>query len=156
MRKQDKEITEKGIIQEILEKSEICRLGLVDNTEAYIVPTNYAYENGIIYIHSAPSGRKIELIKRNNRVSFEIEYSSEIIKSEIPCKWTTRYRSVMGKGTIVTENNPESKKKGLDLIMIKYGAEMELNYKEKELSGMIILKLTIDSAIGKQSGNWQV
>ena len=155
MRKHDKEIKGKGIIREILEQSAICRIGLVDNSEAYIVPVNFAYKNGIIYIHSAPSGRKIELIKRNNRVSFEIEYSSEIIKGESPCKWTTRYRSLMGKGAIVVENNPESKKVGLDLIMVKYGAEMELNYNEKDLSGMIIFKLIIESITGKQSGIWR-
>ncbi|MCX6334532.1 MAG: pyridoxamine 5'-phosphate oxidase family protein [Bacteroidia bacterium] len=155
MRRQDKEITDNRIIQEILEKSAICRLGLVDKDEAYIVPTNYAYENGLIYIHSAPAGRKIDLIKRNNRITFEIEYSCEIIRSEIPCNWTTVYRSVMGKGTIFLENDPESKKRGLDLIMLKYGAAMELNYDESLLSRMIILKLRIDSITGKQSGNWQ-
>jgi nitroimidazol reductase NimA-like FMN-containing flavoprotein (pyridoxamine 5'-phosphate oxidase superfamily) len=154
MRRQDKEIKDQGLIQEILIKSEVCRLGLVDNDEVYIVPVNYAYENGLIYIHSAPNSRKIEIIKKNNRVSFEIEFSSEIIKNEIPCKWTAKYRSIMGKGIVVIENDIESKKRGLNLIMIKYGADMELNYDESALSRMILLKLKIDSITGKQSGNW--
>lgn len=154
MRKKEKEIKDNSLIKEILEKSEICRLGMVDNDEAYIVPVNYGYEDGVIYIHSAPEGRKIELIKRNNRVSFEIEYSGEVIKSEIPCRWTTRYRSVMGTGTIVIENDTESKKKRLDVIMHKYGAGPDLIYNDADLLKMVILKLKIESISGKQSGVW--
>jgi hypothetical protein len=47
-----------------------------------------------------------------------------------------------------------AKKHGLDLIMRKYGASMELNYDEKILARMMILKLTIESYTGKQSGEW--
>jgi nitroimidazol reductase NimA-like FMN-containing flavoprotein (pyridoxamine 5'-phosphate oxidase superfamily) len=154
MRRQDKEITDKGLIQEIIAKSQICRLGLVDKGEAYIIPVNYAYENGLIYIHSAPNGRKIEILKQNNQVSFEIEFSSEIIKNEIPCTWSTKYRSVMGKGIITIESDLESKKRGLILIMQKYGADMELKFDELALSRMTILKLKINTVTGKQSGCW--
>jgi len=154
MRRQDKEITDNGLIREVLVKSEICRLGLVENDEAYIVPVNYAYDNGLIYIHSAPDGRKIEMIKRNNRVSFEIEFTGEIIKDKVPCNWSAKYRSVMGKGSIVIENDSELKKRGLDLILLKYGADMQLNYDKSVLSRMVLLILKIDSITGKQSGNW--
>jgi len=152
MRRQDKEIKDNNLIQEILQKSGICRLGFVDNGEAYIVPVNYAYENGIIYIHSAPHGKKMDILKRNTRVSFEIEYSNEIIKDKVPCNWTARYRSVMGRGNITIEKDAPLKKRGLDMIMIKYGAGMELTYDESLLSRMVLLKLKIDSITGKQSG----
>lgn len=154
MRRLDKEITDNKVIEEILLRSDICRLGLVDNAEAYIVPVNYAYQNNVIYIHSAHAGKKIELLKQNSKVSFEIELHHEIVKNDIPCGWTAKYRSVMGRGTITIDNDPTIKKKGLDLIMRKYGAEMELNYEEKTLARMTLLILKIDSLTGKQSGNW--
>ena len=154
MRRLDKEITDEKVMDEILLRSDICRLGLVDNDEAYIVPVNYAYENDIIYIHSAHAGKKMELMKQNNKVSFEIELHHEIVKSNIPCGWTAKYRSIMGKGTITIDNDPVAKKKGLDLIMRKYGADMELNYEENSLARMTILMLKIESITGKQSGNW--
>jgi nitroimidazol reductase NimA-like FMN-containing flavoprotein (pyridoxamine 5'-phosphate oxidase superfamily) len=154
MRKKDKEITDKEILEEILVKSQICRLGLVDNDEAYIVPVNYAYEDGLIYIHSAPGGRKIDILEQNNQVSFEIEFSSEIIKSILPCEWSSKYRSLMGRGSVSIENDIETKKRGLDLIMRKYGAGNDLKYSTSDLSRMIILKLKINSMTGKQSGIW--
>lgn len=152
MRRTDKEILDKEIISQILEKSQICRLGLVENNEAYIVPVNYAYHDGIIYIHSAPEGRKIRLIRECNLVSFETELYLEIIKKDIPCQWSANYRSVMGKGIITIENDPKAKKHGMDLIMKKYGAETEPDYEESSLSRMVLLKLEIISVTGKQSG----
>ena len=154
MRRKDQEITDVQVIHEILSESEVCRLGLVENGEAYIVPVNYAYDNGTIYIHSAPEGRKIELLRQNNLVTFETELPAEITRDNIPCKWSAKYRSVMGKGIISIRSDKESKKRGLDLIMKKYGADKELNYNESSLSGMIILELRITSVNGKQSGDW--
>ncbi len=154
VRRQDKEITDSDIIREILEKSPVIRIGLVDNNEAYIVPLNYAYNDGIIYIHSAPEGRKIDLIKNFNIVSFETELPFQIIRKKGVCQWSVKYRSVMGKGTITLENDPHAKKHALDLIMKKYGAKTEPEYDEKSLSKMIIIKLEIISVTGKQSGKW--
>jgi len=154
MRRLDKQITDQQVIEEILQQSDICRLGLVDQDEAYIVPVNYAYADNVIYIHSAHAGRKMELLKQNNRVSFEVEFHHEVVKSDIACNWTAKYRSVMGKGTVTITDNPDMKKKGMDLIMRKYGADMELNYNEKVLARMAVLQLKIESLTGKQSGDW--
>jgi len=155
MRRFDKQITEYKIIEDILKNAEICRLGFVDNNEAYIVPVNYAYENSVIYIHSANSGRKINLIQQNNKISFEIEADHEIIRGEKACNWTTRYRSVMGRGIAVINNDNPTKKYALDLIMRKYGAESELLiYDDKILDRMTIIKIKIESITGKQSGIW--
>jgi len=155
MRRTDKEITDENVINDMMTKSRICRLGFVDNGEAYIVPVNFAYSEGVIYIHSAHSGKKMDILKQNNRVSFEIEYYSEIIEGERPCDWTVKYRSVMGKGSVIIENDATAKKAGLDLIMRKYGAQGELVYDEAVLTRMTLLKLTVESVTGKQSGNWE-
>jgi nitroimidazol reductase NimA-like FMN-containing flavoprotein (pyridoxamine 5'-phosphate oxidase superfamily) len=155
MRRKDKEINDQKIIAEILDHSEICRLGLVDESRAYIVPVNYAHKDGAIYIHSAMNGKKIELLKTNNQVSFEIEYISEIITGEKACEWTARYRSAMGHGSISIETDTTFKKEALDLIMRKYGAtDHSFDYDEALLSRVCILKLTITSISGKQSGDW--
>lgn len=154
MRRSDKEIVDENVIIDIMTKSRICRLGFIDNGEAYIVPVGFAYSEGVIYVHSAHSGRKMDILKQNNRVSFEIEYYTEIIEGEKPCDWTMKYRSVMGRGTVVIENDAAAKKAGLDLIMRKYGAKGELVYDEAVLACMTLLKLTVESVTGKQSGDW--
>ncbi len=155
MRRKDKEITDKEIVESILNESEICRLGLVENGEAYIVPVNFAHSNGTLYIHSAMQGRKIELLKSNNKVAFEMESHASIKTGPLPCNWTTRYRSAMGRGTVEIETNPEQKKLGLDLIMKKYGwGNEELNYDAPLLARVCILKVKIENLTAKQSGDW--
>jgi nitroimidazol reductase NimA-like FMN-containing flavoprotein (pyridoxamine 5'-phosphate oxidase superfamily) len=104
-----------------LNNSELCRIGLVEDGMAYIVPLNYGYADGIIYMHSAPNGRKMEILRRNNRVSFEIELFSDIVKKDVACRWTAKYRSVMGHGTVQIISDPEKKRTGMDVIMRKYG-----------------------------------
>jgi nitroimidazol reductase NimA-like FMN-containing flavoprotein (pyridoxamine 5'-phosphate oxidase superfamily) len=154
MRRKDKEITSEELINEILEKSPICRLGLVDNNEAYIVPVYYYYSEGYIYCHSALKGRKIDILNRDNRVSFEIEYSNSIIKKATPCEWSAKYRSVMGRSTVFFEYDPKMKTAYLSRIMTKYGAKGELIFDPDVLDRTVVLKIRIDSLSGKQSGEW--
>jgi len=154
MRRKQKEITDKGIIENILSKSEVCRIAIMDGDKPYIVPLNYGYYNNAIYIHSAPLGKKIDLLKINNKICFEIEYLAEIIKRELPCDWGTKYRSVIGYGTVEIITDFEEKKKGLDIIMAHYGKPDNNVYKEKEVNFIVILKINIEEITGKQLGHW--
>jgi hypothetical protein len=154
MRRFDKEIKDPAVTEEILHRAELCRIGLVDGDEAYIVPLNFGYADGVFYFHSAPQGRKMDLILKNPKVTFEITLTSEIHTGEKPCQWTTRYRSVMGTGTMEIVHDQVSKVSGLDVIMKKYGAEGDMVYDETLLERMVILKLHIDTMVAKQSGLW--
>ena len=73
MRRNEREITDPKIIEEIIHQATICRIALYDADYPYIVPLNYGYESGALYFHSAKEGKKIDLIRKNSRVCFEIE-----------------------------------------------------------------------------------
>ena len=81
MRRKEKEIIDQNIIEEILTNSFICRVAFFDEEYPYIVPMNYGYRDNTLYFHCGLQGRKIDLIKRNNKVGFEIEHKHEIIKN---------------------------------------------------------------------------
>lgn len=153
MRRKDKEITDENIILEILRNSEICRIGLTDGEIPYIVPLNYGVFDNCLYFHSAASGKKIDLIKKGGKVCFEIEQVSEIIRREVVCDWTSRYRSVIGYGTIEVLTSREDKINGLNIIMRHYG-KTDNAYLEGNLARLVILKLSIEEISGKQSGDW--
>jgi nitroimidazol reductase NimA-like FMN-containing flavoprotein (pyridoxamine 5'-phosphate oxidase superfamily) len=154
MRRKDKEITDKSVIERILNSSVFCRIAISDKEAPYLVPLNFGYSDNALYFHSAREGRKIDLLKQNNRVCFEIDCGSEISESEKSCGWTTRYRSVIGYGNIEIISNPRQIKEGLDIIMSHYGRK-ENTYDEKYFERIVILKLTIDRITGKQSGDWE-
>jgi uncharacterized protein len=155
MRRKEKEIHDKRIIGKILSDSTVCRIAMIDGDKPYIVPLNYGYFENAIYFHSAPEGKKIDLLKQNNKVCFEIENHSEIIMHELPCDCGTKYRSVIGYGTIEIITDLEEKKKGLDIIMSHHGGSRNHAYKDKDINSVLILKLNIETITGKQSGDWE-
>ena len=154
MRKKNQEIKDKKIINEILTKSEICRVAMIDNGKPYIVPLNYGYKDNCIYIHSASKGKKIDLLRKNNKVCFEIEQTAELVKHDKPCKWATKYRSLIGYADAEIITDFEQKKKALDIIMSHYGENSDPDYEEKQVESMVIIKLKITQLTGKQSSNW--
>ena len=152
MHRSDKLINDPQIIEQILNESSICRIGFSIDGEAHIVPVNFGYMNNKLYIHSAPEGQKIDFIKKNNRICFEMELDHEIIKDKVACNWTTKYRSVIGYGTISIIHEKSQKINGLNIIMSKYGGPDKNSYSESALSRMILLVIDIDTLTGKQSG----
>ncbi len=153
MRKKEREIVDSEIINDILKTSLICRIALFDDEHPYIVPMNYGFRDNALYFHCATKGKKIDLIQKNNKVGFEIEAAHEILKFEESCKWTTKYRSIIGSGEIEIIRDFEGKTKGLDVIMQQHG-KSDNSYNKKHVEHVLILKLHILSRSGKQAGDW--
>jgi len=154
MRKSNQEITDRQELEEILRASIICRVAMMDGELPYIIPFNYGYRDGCIFIHSAPQGKKIELIHKDNRVCFEVEDTMEITKGEQACDWSTRYRSIVGYGNMEILSDDVNKQQGLEIIMAQHGAPGLRDFNVKNLKRMVILKLTITSMTGKKSSNF--
>jgi len=93
----------KGIIL----KSTVCKLAMCDRHQPYIVPLCFGFKDNILYFHSAPKGKKIDILKNNPNVCFEFDIFTQVIKSAKACKWGMKYRSVIGygKASFVTDEN---------------------------------------------------
>ncbi|MCL3780417.1 pyridoxamine 5'-phosphate oxidase family protein [Prolixibacteraceae bacterium JC049] len=151
MRRKEKEITQKEELIEILEKANVCRIGLMDEEYPYVVPVNYGYKDNALYFHSAVEGRKMDLIRKNNKVGFEIDVDTELMKHDISCKWSIRFRSIIGTGTIEILDDLEDKRMGLDVLMNHHG-KMENKFPDGVLKKTAVLKLCIKEMSGKKSG----
>ena len=150
MRQKKYEIKDIKEIHKIIENGKVCRLGLCYNNIPYVVPLNYGYKNNEQYFHSAAEGMKIDFMKKNNTVCFEIEGSVNIIESENACKWTTSYASVIGWGKVEFIKDTVEKKKALDIIMRHYSQKSGWKYDEKALKNVNIYKVCIEKAEGKR------
>lgn len=151
MRRKEKEITDKSEIESIIRKSLVCRLGLADNGTPYIVPLCFGYKDNSLYFHSAKEGRKIEILKRNNGICFEFDDNLEVQAGKAACDWGMKYRSVIGYGQAFFVEDPEEKRKALDIIMAQY-ADGTFEYSEKALGKALVIKVEIESMSGKKSG----
>ena len=154
MRKSRQEIKDQGVLEEILSNQVICRLAMVDGDRPYIIPVNYGYHDGFLYIHSAPEGKKIDLLCQNPELCFEVEDPVEITKGERACDWSTRYRSVVGYGRVEILSDDAGKQQGLEVIMAQHGAPDLIEFDPGNIKRMVILKIRITSMSGKQSSNF--
>jgi len=155
LRRKDKEIISIEEKLEIIAKCKICRLGLSDNNYPYIVPLNYgfSYEKGklTLYFHSAIEGKKMDIIKKNNNVCFEIDCDTKIIEGEAPCDYGYEFKSIIGFGKIIILDIKEEKIIGLNYLMKQQtGEDKRYDYNENELKNVIVYKMLIDEFTGKQ------
>ena len=152
MRRKDKEITDKEEIESIIERATVCRIGLSEDNLPYVIPVNFGYKNNNIYFHSAPMGKKIDMLKKNNNVCFEIDIDHEILISDDKCNSSMKYRSVIGYGKAILVDDLNEKRVVLNIIMNHYTTKDSHDYNERILKKMAIIKIEIDSMTGKKSG----
>ncbi|MCE5334806.1 MAG: pyridoxamine 5'-phosphate oxidase family protein [Desulfobacteraceae bacterium] len=152
MRRKEKEITDRGEIERILNEALVCRLALSDDDGPYIVPLNFGYVRGRIYAHSANEGKKIDLIRKGGRVCFEVETDVEVVPNPSGvCKWTTKYRSVIGFGRARLAESAGEKREGLMSVLRHYGLE-NIEIPESGYARLAMIVIEIDSMTGKKSG----
>jgi len=151
MRRKDREISDRLEMESIIHSATVCRLGCADDGRPYIVPLSFGYRDGAIYIHSAPEGKKIAILKKNPDCCIEFDECSEVVRDENPCYWGMRYRSVIctGKANFVTD--PREKQYGLNCIIGHYGSG-SYRFSEKELQKVCVIRIDIAEMSGKKSG----
>ncbi len=154
MRRSDKELKEKQQLETVIARAQVCRLGLVDNGLAYIVPLNFGYHDGSLYFHCASEGRKLDLIRSNATVSFEMEADVKLLEGDKPCGWTTRFASIMGYGRAEILEAPEEKRKGLEIVFGHYSSA-PCEFVEDTMKRIVVIRVDIDSMTGKAS-KWDV
>lgn len=147
MRRKDREITDYEKMLEIAERCDCCRIGLVDDEGAYIVPLSFGYENQngelTLYFHSAGEGKKIELIKQQNRAAFEMDTKHGLVEGKSACAYSYLFQSIMGKGKVELLQNYEEKCHGLELVMRHYSGKTDWSFPEKMVNNMAVIKLTV-------------
>ena len=119
--KREREVTDPVEILEILDKSQVVHIAMVDGDEPYLVPMNYGYtmEDGkmTVYLHGALQGRKLDIIRVNPKVFFELDCDIVPFEGKTACNYGITYASVMGRGKAVIVEDTQEKIKGLQVLM---------------------------------------
>ncbi|MEG1624411.1 MAG: pyridoxamine 5'-phosphate oxidase family protein [Raoultibacter sp.] len=115
----------------------------------YAVPLSYTYSEGALFFHSATNGEKLDAIARNNRVSFTVIESDEIV----PEKFTTKYRSVIARGHAHLVEEESEKQYILESLVEKYSAAFVKEGAEtirKEWNAVSVIRVDVVSVTGKE------
>lgn len=147
MRRKDREVTDLSKVISIIEECECCRIGLVDEDEAYIVPMNFGYEitedEIKLYFHCAKEGRKMNLLPKQKNVSFEMDTKHALVTAEKGCDFSFLYQCVMGKGKMRILEHESDKMHGLNKIMQHYTKKESWEFDSRMLGIVHVLELTV-------------
>ena len=152
------EIKSKEKIAQFLNDEHVGRIASIDeNGFPQIIPMNFVFVNDCIYMHSHTKGEKLDNVKRNPRVGFEVDRELEFLPSyfEDPNDASladTLYISVVIKGIGSIIENRQEKTMALNELMKKYQPEGRYEPLSEEM-GVIdhvaIIKVIPDSLKGK-------
>ncbi len=153
MTMREREVTDINEILNILDKSLYLHLGLVDGDEPYVVPMNYGYtydnEKLVIYLHTAKRGYKLDLIKKNPKVFFEMCCDTVPFDGDIACRYGMTYSSVMGKGVAEIVEDIEEKKHSLTVLM-KTQTGKDFLFEDKMAAIVTVIKINVSSFTAKK------
>lgn len=151
--RREREVTDLNEIRKILDKAMIVRIGMVDDGEAYVVPMNYGYtmEDGklTLWLHGALKGRKLDVIRKNPKVFFELDCDITPFEGDIACRYGITYASIMGRGTAVITEDSEEKKHGLSVLM-KTQTGKDFAFDDKMASIVSVIRIDVSDFTAKR------
>jgi nitroimidazol reductase NimA-like FMN-containing flavoprotein (pyridoxamine 5'-phosphate oxidase superfamily) len=156
MRRREKEIQNRQVVEELLHNAPVCRIGLAPgaggtdgNGYPYVLPVHFVYSEGRILIHTAREGRKIDMLRKNPELCVEIDEYLGLTPAEKACGYGSRYRSLIAFGRAKFVEAEEEKRRALQMLMEKYtGRSFDFSARDVETVGIIEIKL--DEITGKQ------
>jgi uncharacterized protein len=150
MRKSEKEIKDRSEIDSIIRRSKVCRLGMSNDGQPYIVPLCFGYDGKAVYFHCAKEGRKLDILARNNSVCLEFDIDEGMVDADKACAWGIRYQSVIAFGAAKIIDGADEKLKALAVLMSQY-SNRSFSFPDDKLEITCIIKVEIKEISGKQS-----
>ncbi len=155
MTRRECEITDLAEIRGILDRCSFLHLGLVDGDEPYVVLMNYGYtmtEDGTLtlYLHGAKQGRKLDVMRANPKVFFEMECDLVPFAGDVACRYGLAYRSLMGRGRAVLVDDPQEKMAALVHLMKTQTGEDGFTFDEKLASIVSVIRIDVTDYTAKQ------
>ena len=153
MTRRERQVTDEVQIRRILDTAKVLHLGLSVNDEPYVVPMNYgcAWEDGklVLYLHSAQRGKKLDMLRANPRVFFELDCDRIPFEGQLPCQYGMVYSSVMGRGEARIVEDVEEKKRAMSILM-KTQTGKDFSFEDRLVSMVAVIRVDVAEYTAKQ------
>ncbi len=138
-------------IEALFLEAQVGRLATLNSDGfPYITPVHFVYCGGRIYIHGLIRGQKIDNIRNDPRVCFEIDRMDHLIPHELPCEVNTAYQSIVAFGTASMVEEEERKIEILKAVVEKYMPGLSGRaFPENMLKGTGIIEISVAAVTGK-------
>ncbi|MCX6258562.1 MAG: pyridoxamine 5'-phosphate oxidase family protein [Bacteroidia bacterium] len=142
-------------IEEVIRKCQVCHVGIVDeNNKPYVFAMNFGYNDGIIYLHSAPHGKKIDILMKNPDifVVFSTDHQLYFQSEHVACSYGMKYISVHISGKVEFIDDYDEKVKALHIIMNNY-TNKAFDYNSPSVKNVCVFRVVADEMTGKEFGH---
>ena len=146
--------TDKAFMESVIRQSPICFVGLADTDGTpYVLPMNFGYHEGVIYLHSAQQGRSISILERNPKVcvAFSIDNTLVYQHPDVACSYRMRSKSVIAWGKVAFVDDAEGKVEALTHIMRQY-SDKTFRYSDPAIRNVKIWKVAVEEITCKEFG----
>ena len=152
MTKREYKITDEAQIRQILDTAKVLRLGIAVDNEPYIIPLNYGYtlENGQLklYLHSAVTGKKLDLLRKNPLVCFELDCDLRPFEGKVACQYGLSYSAISGRGTAVLVEDVVAKEEAMSILM-KTQTDRDFLFNERLVSIVAVIRVDVSEYTAK-------
>ena len=148
-------LTELKDIEPIIKSCNTCHIAMVDaNNMPYLLPFNFGYHEGVIYLHSDPNGRKMKVLKNNPNVSINFISDCELfhINENVACSYGMRYKSILVNGKVEFIDNNQEKIEAMNIFMAQYVSDKEFCYSDPAIANLCVFKVNVKDFSGKVYG----
>ncbi len=147
MRRSDRAVTDPQKIDTVIQSCDCCRLAFATDGAPYIVPLNFgfAWENDmrVFYFHSATEGRKLELLRENPVVGFELDANHRLNEGDTGCQYSYRFQSVIGTGRAALVEDAEGKRQALTLLLAHYTGRSSWTFPDAALEQVAVWRMEV-------------
>lgn len=138
-------IDDRQRIDEIIKSCKSCFLGLCgSDMQPYVIPMNFGYKDGVIYLHGGFSGRKWEIFEENSKACVTFMLGDDVVwqNEQIACSWRVKSQTVVAEGTLKVVREFDEKVKALDILMEQYSSR-KFKYSDPAIRNVGVWKLEI-------------
>ncbi|MBW6491531.1 MAG: pyridoxamine 5'-phosphate oxidase family protein [Lentimicrobium sp.] len=142
-------------IERIIFSCDACYVGMVDSAnKPYTLPFNFGYENQTLYLHSAPVGKKIDILRNNPFVCVAFSNDHELVRQSenVACSYGMKYKSVLIEGKLEFVEDYDEKIRILNIIMRQYTKRDDFSYNSPAVVNVAVMRIKVDNLSAKAYG----
>ncbi|GAB7140276.1 pyridoxamine 5'-phosphate oxidase family protein [Deferribacterales bacterium RsTz2092] len=155
MRRAEKRCEDKAELEAFLKRIQHMQIAINTGDAPYVLPINFTYSNNSLLVHSAPVGRKIELLKKSPVVGWTVNEQIAIRQHETdPNRTGTYYNSVIGTAKATFIDDETEKTRHLNTLLEKYTKHKDATFPSEMLSKLVVIRFDIiemDFKIARQN-----
>lgn len=154
MRRKDREVTDPGRIEQIVQRCDVCRIAMVDGNRPYVVPMNFGYtvEEGqwTLYFHSAKEGRMLSVLHENPMVCVEMDGAHALLPAPQACGYGMAFESVLMEGQVALAQSEMQKVLWLNHLMQRIAPGECFAYAPQVLAATEVFCVRVSRVSAKQ------